>query len=474
MLTNTLIGALHSIVGSGAVFTDDETRERCSFDALGPYRLFERRRLTEHRVDAVVRPATTGQVSAVVRLAGEHGVAVVPYGGGAGVMGAVIPLRGGIALDLRGMDAILEVRAEDRLARVQPGVVLADLEREAEGHGLMLGHDPWSVPIATVGGAISTDSVGYRASKYGSMGQQVRALEVVLASGDVVRTRPVARPSSGPSLNGLFVGAEGSIGVITEATVQLYLQPEERAFATLGFASFEAGFPLVARLFDLGLVPALVDLSEEEPPTDGFPCVLYLGFEGYREEVEAQRGRALQEGVAAGGVDLGPGPTERYWQSRRQWAERWRDEVRPLRPTERWRKADWRAADYLHLSLPVSGVLDYKRKAEGVVQRHGLAAHEAAVWTDPRLFSLLVVDPQGGEDDRQAALATAVEELLTMAQTMGGGIVYCHGIGAKLAPLMEREWADALVLARRLKHALDPRGTLNPGKLGLDPAQPGG
>ena len=148
--------------------------------------------------------------------------------------------------------------------------------------------------------------------------------------------------------------------------------------------------------------------------------------------------------------------------------------MRPLRPTERWRKADWRAADYLHLSLPVSGVLDYKRRAEGIVQENGLAVHEAAVWTDPRLFSLLVVDPQSGRDDRQAVLATAVEELLTLAQAMGGGIEYCHGIGAKLAPLMEREWADALVLARRLKHALDPRDTLNPGKLGLDLAQPNG
>ena len=438
MLTNTVIGTLHSIVGSGAVFTDDETRERCSFDALGPYRLFERRHLTEHWVDAVVRPATTGQVSAVVRLAGEHGAAVVPYGGGTGVMGAVIPLQGGIALDLRGMDAILEVRAADRLARVQPGVVLADLEREAEGHGLMLGHDPWCVPTATDRGAISTDSVGYRASKYGSMGQQVSALEVVLANGEVVRTRPVARPSSGPSLNGLFVGAEGSMGVITEATVQLYPQPEERAFATLGFASFEAGFPVVAKLFDLGLVPALVDLSEEEPPTGGFPCVLYLGFEGYREEVEAQRSRALHEGVASVArtwVQAPPNSTGRRGINGRNGGA---TRCARCAPPSGGARPIGAPPTIFNLSLPVSGVLDYKRRAEGIVQENGLAVHEAAVWTDPRLFSLLVVDPQSGRDDRQAVLATAVEELLTLAQAMGGGIEYCHGIGAKLAPLMER------------------------------------
>ena len=259
------------------------------------------------------------------------------------------------------------------------------------------------------------------------------------------------------------------MGIITEATVELYAQPEVRAFATLGFPRFEDGFPVVTRLFELGVVPALVDLTEEEPSDGMPPCVLYMGFEGYAEEVEAQRSRAIREGTAAGGSDLGLGPTERYWRERRHWAERWRDHVGPLRPTDRWRQADWRAADYLHLSLPVSGVLDYKRRSDAIVERHRLAIREAAVWTDPRLFSLLVVDSQGGEAGRQAVLAGAIEELLALAQDMGGGIEYCHGIGAKLAPFMEREWADALLLARRLKHAVDPNGTLNPGKLGLGP-----
>jgi FAD/FMN-containing dehydrogenase len=490
MRQDGLIRALRGIVGPDAVFTDEETLERFSFDALGPARLFDRPELMKCRVDAVVRPATTQQVSGVVRLADQRGVPIVPYGGGTGVMGAVIPVRGGIALDMRGMDRILEVLPADRLARVQPGVLLADLDREAQCRGLMLGHDPWSLSIATVGGAISTDSVGYRASKYGSMGDQVRALEVVLADGSIVRTRSLARASSGPALNRLFAGAEGTMGVITEATVQLFGQPEERAFATVGFASFEAGFPMVARLFDLGLVPALVDLTEEEPDeaASGFPCLLYLGFEGYAQEVAAQRERALAEGIVAGGVDLGPGPTERYWKHRHDSAERWRQQMQPLRPTERWAQHQWRAADYLHLSLPVSAVLDYYRQAHAIVAEHDLLVREAAVWTDPRLFSLFIADPRDGEGraaeqsrlgpvrpepvegriiDEETVLAKAVDRLLRLALAMGGGIEYCHGIGVKLAPLMADEWADALPLARRLKGSLDPRRTLNPDKLGL-------
>ena len=218
--------ALAAIVGPEHVLTDDESRERLSFDAVTAHRLGGRFELAAARVDAVARPADTAEVAALVSLASEHGIPVVPYGGGTGVMGAVVPVRGGIALDLRRMDRIVEVSREDRTARVQPGVYLADLDAAARDYGMMLGHDPWSVPIATVGGAISTDSVGYRASRYGSMGQQVRALEVVLGSGEVVRTRPIQRQSSGPMLKGLFAGAEGTMGVITEATIDLRALPE--------------------------------------------------------------------------------------------------------------------------------------------------------------------------------------------------------------------------------------------------------
>ena len=469
MLTDSLARALEAAVGADAVSTGDETCERLSFDAITRGRLHGREHLTEARVDAVVRPAATAQVAAVVKLANEAGLAVVPYGGGTGVMGAVVPTQGGIAVDLRGMDRILEVRRPERLARVQPGVYLADLDAEAKRHGLMLGHDPWSVPIATVGGAISTDSVGYRASKYGSMGQQVRALEVVLGDGTVVRTRPLARQSAGPQLNGLFAGAEGTMGIITEATVQLFPEPEARVFATAGFDSFEAGYPAALRLFDIGLVPALIDLTEEEPGEDaaGFGCLLYLGFEGYREEVTAQATRAMTEALAAGGTDLGPRPTERYWQARHAVAERWRDVTGPLRPTERWARNDWRAADYLHLSLPASRVLEYKRHAETIAKRHGLVIRESAVWTGPELFSVFVRDPRGAEAGDPQALAAAVDEMLEEALAIGGGVEYCHGLGTKLGPWAERDWGDALVLARRLKHAVDPGGTLNPGKLGL-------
>jgi FAD/FMN-containing dehydrogenase len=452
------------------MLADDESRERLSFDAIDPGRLMARANVIESRVDVVVRPADTQQVAQVVRLANEERVPVVPYGGGTGVMGAVIPLSGGIAVDLRRMDHVLEIRREDRLAVVQPGVVLTDLDGIAKHHGLQLGHDPWSVPIATVGGAVSTDSVGYRASKYGSMGEQVVAYEAVLGDGEIVRTRALPRQSSGPMLSMLASGAEGTMLILTEITVRLFPEPEAREFATVGFESFESGYPAAVRLFDIGLIPALFDLTEEDSPGGGhgFRAVLYLGFEGYREEVDAQRDRSLKEVVALGGIDLGPSLTQDYWDTRHAVAERWRDRTKPLRPTERWADQRWRSADYLHVSLPTTRVLEYKRFADEVATRHGLNIRETAIWTHPQLFSLYITDPEEFDaNSAQPRLWTAVDQLLSGALAMDGGVEYCHGLGTKLDVWATREWGDALLLARRLKRAVDPNGVLNPGKLGL-------
>ena len=472
--SESLHAALAAIVGAEHALSDDESRERWSFDAVTPDGLGERAGLAEARVDAVARPANAAEVAAILALAAERGAPVIPYGGGTGVMGAVVPARGGIALDMRRMNRIIEISREDRTARVEPGVLLADLDAAARERGMMLGHDPWSLSIATVGGAISTDSVGYRASKHGSMGQQARALEAVLAGGEVIRTRPVARQSAGPMLNGLFAGAEGTMGVITEATINLHALPEAQAFASAGFDSFEQGYPAAVRLFDIGLVPALLDLTEEPGAANApAPCILYLMFEGYREEVEAQRRRAMDEALAAGGRDLGPGPTREYWETRHAVAERWRDRTQPLRPSERWRERRWRHADYLHVAMPVSRALEYKRFCERAAAREGLEIRESAVWTHPELFSVFVRAPRVGEedakgaDDAALALRRGIDAMLEEALRLGGGVEYCHGLGVKLAGWAERDWGGALPLARLLKRAADPQGVLNPGKLGL-------
>ncbi len=385
-------------------------------------------------------------------------------------MGAAVPSQDSIVVDLQRMNRIRSISVEDRVAWAEAGVILKDLDMALNEQGLMLGHDPYSTPIATVGGAISTDSVGYRAARYGSMGAQVLGLEVVMPTGEVLVTKQVPKDASGPQLNSLFIGTEGTMGIITAAAIRVFRLPEERRFATISFNSFDDGFGAVREMFDIGLRPALTDLTEEPAKRgSGMQVLLYLGYEGYTEEVLAQERRTLLICKDFGGVDIGPGETEEYWRDRHSMAERYKREAMPLLPSERWSqsRADTGRWDYLHVALPISQVLEFRRRAEAISQENGVSIREYAIWTEPELFSMIMTGAaleNGGDSD---SFAKTVDRVLRLAQDMGGTMEYCHGVGLKMAYLVEREWGSGLEVARRLKRALDPYGIMNPGKLGL-------
>ena len=471
-MDESVAAALCRALGASVVLEDRRARELHSVDALNPARAFSVPSSTWHVPSVVVTPTTTKEVAQTVRLAREYHTPIVPFGGGTGVMGAAVSVAGGIVVDLKRLNKLRSVSVQDRVVWAEAGVILKDMEEALNRQGLMLGHDPWSVPIATVGGAISTNGVGYRAAKYGPMGAQVLGLEVVLPTGDVLRTKAVPKYALGPNLTQLFVGAEGTLGIITAAALRVFRLPEERRFATVAFGDFEAGFQAVSELFALGLHPALMDLTEEASEGSGTDAVLlYLGFEGYREEVEAQQRRTLQVCGEHGGDDIGPQETEKYWRERHDTALRYQRDVQPLPPKERWSRSGHRGAsggrDYLHVALPISEVLAFRRQATAIGWEHGVEVREYAVWTEPELFSMIMVGTALEGNPGEDRFAEAVDSVLRLAQDMGGTMEYCHGVGLKLVHLVEREWGSGLEVARGIKRALDPDGIMNPGKLGL-------
>ena len=461
MLDTQLIESLIQVLGCGNVSTREDDLDRYSADALTPFRAFKAASSLERTADAVVMPQSVQQVVEVVNLASSYSVPIVPYGGGTGVMGAALPVQGGIVMDLKGLDGVLDVNPTDRTVLVEAGVILEDLVKVLEGHGLMLGHDPWSVPIATVAGTIATNGVGYRASRYGSMGEQVLGLEVVLPNGRVLTTRSVPKYSSGPNLNHLFIGTEGIFGVITKATLRVFRLPEDRSFATIGYDSFEDGFNAVAELFALGLRPALVDLTEES----GSGVRLYMMYEGYREGVSAERRRSLKVCCGLGGRDLGKAETLDYWNNRYQSGESYRREMlnQPRSIRRRWGAV--RSFDYVHMALPVSQVLDYRRQCDEILSKRGVKAVEYSIWTQPELFSMLLTPTGGSTNEAGDALAEAVDEVLTLAQDLGGTMEYCHGVGVKLAHLLPREMGEGMEVVKATKRTIDPANIMNPGKL---------
>lgn len=473
-----IVRSLREALGDENVSVDEADLASYARDALGPGRGYPGYSPEGYRPWVGVRPETTEQVAAIVKLAQQHRVPVVPYGGGTGLMGGALSLRGGIVVDLQRMDRILAISREDRAATVQAGVVLQALHEALQEHGLMLGHDPWSLPVATVGGAISTNGLGYGGAKYGSMGDQVLGLEAVLPNGEVLRTKGVPKASVGIALKHLFIGAEGTIGLITEATLRVFPQPERRLLCAFQFPSFEAGFETIVKLFDLGLRPSLLDYGEENPsirwegPAEGDPFhlelpTLYLALEGFQEEVEAQGQRARAICAAFGGKDLGPDAAEHFWEARHIVAERYARNQRraggqsPPSPQGR------RKVDYVHVALPTSQVLPYRQQCRSILEEYGLALRDWGLWTQPELFSVVMVDMglmDNGGDNR---LSEAVDRLLKLAQDRGGSMEYCHGVGLRLAHLMAPEHGFGLDLMRRIKRALDPHNLMNPGKLGL-------
>jgi FAD/FMN-containing dehydrogenase len=478
-LVDRLAEGLVDLLGQENVSLDGAELERLAWDALRPHRAFPDYDKLEPKPRLAVRPRSSEQVAAVVKLAADQGVPLVAYGGGTGLMGGAVALRPSIVLDMAGMDRILGVSREDRTVWTQAGVILETLERELNEHGLILGHDPWSVPIASVGGAISTNGLGYRAAKYGSMGDQVLGLTAVLADGSIVKTRPALPSSTGIDLNHLLIGGEGCFGIITEAILRVFPQPEKRLLVAYGFGTFEDGFAAICKMFGIGLRPALMDYGETfSPPLmkrflrELYPQAegpgLYLAFEGFKEEVDAQAHRAQSICESFGGRDLGRGEARSFWETRHQAAERyarsrlWRTGERAL---------TWAAGmklDFVHVAIPASQVLEYRRRCHDILARHRIYPLEYGLWCQPELFSVVMAKMSLKSRGRATlAVARAVDELLILAQDMGGSMEYCHGAGLRLAHLMEREHGAGLEAMRAIKRALDPHSILNPGKLGL-------
>ena len=462
MSPNLIRESLSKILESQYILSSPYDLDRYSCDALTPSRAFYAEDAFKRLADLVVQPGSTAEICKILHWAQTSKITVIPYGGGTGVMGSILPVNGGIILDLARLNKIIEINQLDMTVTVESGVILGDLETHLNGLGMMHGHDPYSVPIATVGGTISTNGVGYRAGAHGPMGDQVVSLEVVLPDGRKTSTRSVPKYSSGPNLNHLFIGTEGVFGVITKATIKMYRLPELQSFATIGFDSFDDGFNAATELHAIGIHPTLLDLTQEEDETR-----LFLMFEGFEQGVAAQETRTKEICKAYGGRDIGPEPTLNYWLTRRDSAENYKINALGKPRTLRWERQRGRGFDYLHLALPVSKVLDYKRKAERILGSHKLKVIEYAIWSRPEFFSMMIIPENPDDIEARDLLAAGVESVLKLAQDMGGIMEYCHGVGIKLNHLLYREMGINHDVIHTWKNILDPANILTPGKLGL-------
>jgi alkyldihydroxyacetonephosphate synthase len=459
---NNILAKLATWIDPARISTDPAQLDELSWDALSEGRIHPHHRPELHTPIGVVTPRSTDEVRRIVLFANAENISLVPFGGGSGLMGGALSIRPSLVVDLRSMNRILEIDSEARSALVESGVVLESLDEKLNELGFILGHDPWTVPVATIGGAISTNSVGYRAGIYGSMGEQVLGLEAVLPNGEILRTRAVSKHSAGLHLNALLIGAEGCFGIITEATVRIFPKPESRVFAGHLFSSFETGYGAIQQMFQRRLRPAMLDFGDDEDRHEP-GALLYLVFEGNEAVVALEEQQAAEICAAHGGAPLGREEPEQFWLERHEIARRFMRNRRQ----RRGRGGDGVYRDWIHVALPASKVLAFRRVAQDIIERRAVRLQESGLWVQPELFSMRL----GAEDDdtpnAQLALEETIEELLRAVQQMGGSMEYTHGVGVKLAPLMAEEHGYGLEVMKQIKKALDPKNIMNPGKMGL-------
>src|ERR671918_24792 len=293
--------SLSSALGAGAVITAPDELSDYAADTYWPALAAKAAGTPLARPDVVVRPRTEEEVAAVLEVAHEHHVPVVPWGGGSGTQGGALAVHGGIVIDLRSLDRVIEIDEISLTVTVQAGKNGRELEAELNARGLMLPHYPASVEWATVGGYIAARGSGVLSTRYGKIEDLLLNLRVATPATGLIETVEVPRHAVGPELTQLFVGSEGTLGVITRATLQLVPMPPERRFAAVAFPSVSAGIHAMRRALQSGHRPSVVRMYDEDATRLAFAPVVgedlsgvytVLAFEGEAEAVEVEGGPA--------------------------------------------------------------------------------------------------------------------------------------------------------------------------------------
>jgi D-lactate dehydrogenase (cytochrome) len=448
-----LVEELRRIVGDDQVTVNQTALEQHSRDeSYHP----------PHLPDVVVFPESAGEISEILKFAQTHRIPVVPFGMGSSLEGHVIPYHGGISLDLQRMNRILEIRPEDQLVRVQPGVTRSQLNRELKKYGLFFSVDPGA--DATLGGMAATNASGTTAVRYGVMRDQVRELQVVLADGRIIHTGGrAAKSSAGYHLTGLFVGSEGTLGVFSELTLRVYGIPEAILAARASFPDVESAVRTAVSLLGVGIPIARVELVDQvsmqklnrhsgtsyrEAPT------LFLEFHG--NEAGLQKDVQFAKEIASDHGCLG-----------------FEFETDAKGRTTLWEARHNLAYAYLHGSkgkkmmvtdvcVPLSelaGAITYARaQIEAAGLEGGLLGHIG----DGNFHALLMIDPNDRDDLERAEKVNA--SLVDYALDRGGTCTGEHGVGIGKIKYLRREHGEALEVMKSLKRLFDPHNILNPGK----------
>lgn len=418
--------------------------------------------------DFIIYPGSAEEVSKVLVIANYYKIPVYPWGGGSGSQGGALPVKGGILLDTKRMNHVLDFDEKSMTVTVETGMIFTQLEWYANERGYSLMHYPSSINCGTVGGFLAHNGIGVLSTKYGKIDDQCLSLEVVIPNGQTLKTSPVPKHSSGPNLTAMFIGSEGTLGVITKATFKLFKLPEVRKFRAFLFKSVEDGVnagrdlvhqvkPSIIRLYDEAETVSLIRKVIGFAKPGAF---MNVAIEGAADDVELEEKHMLEIAEKYGAEDLGSDYGEKWWDSRLTFFYPDKCLDFPLM----YGTMDT-VATYSNIEKIYWAMKKEVEKFEGV----RFIAHFSH-WYEwgCMMYDRFIMDNPPEDPDEAFRLHNEIWSAGVRAALENGGVINDHhGVGIKLGRLMKEQYGPSMIVFEGLKKTLDPNGIMNPYKMGI-------
>jgi glycolate oxidase len=455
-MQDAIIKQLAAIAGPEQVLTTPEERWGYAYDATD----------RAHMPEAVVFPGSAAEVAAVVRLAMERRFPVVPRGAGTGRSGGSVPIEGGVVVVLTRLNRILEISRDDLVAVVEPGVILSRLKAAVEAEGLYYPPDPASADFCTIGGNVAECAGGAVAVQYGVTRDYVLGLEVVLPTGETITTGTrTMKGVVGYDLTRLFLGSEGTLGIITRIILRLVAKPAARQTLVAGFGTLRAAAEAVSLILRSGLAPTALEFMDQvtlgcvremlpfELP-EATAALLLMAVDGHSRDVEDRAGRMArfcrEQGARPVLRAKTPAEAERLWRARKAISPALL-KVKPAKVSE-------------DVAVPLGAIPALIDALQEIARRRGLIIPSYGHAGDGNIHVNVLYDHRA--DREREAVHPAVEDIFRVVRELNGTLSGEHGIGLTKAPYLGMELsAAAIALQQRLKQAFDPHNLMNPGKI---------
>ena len=455
-----ILRRLRGISGSRAVFADEETRDIYSRDeTMGLF----------HRPEVVVKPTSSKEIMEIMRLANRENIPVVPRGRGTGLSGGAIPLHGGIVLSCERMERIMEIDSENLMVTAEPGVITGDLQKAVEAEGLFYPPDPASLESCSIGGNVAEGAGGSRAVKYGTTKDYVNGLEIVLPTGEIMRTGgKVVKDVTGYNLTQLFVGSEGTLGVVTQIILRLIPRPTFQMDLLVPYASIDKAAQTVSEIIRARILPTAIEFMESNcfDLAERFTkrklafrdaeAHLLISLDGnHQEGLEEERDRVGEICERNGAFDILIANTrtamERMWEGRKCLFEA-ANEVGGMFKS-------------LDLVVPRSLIPLLVKKIRGISERYRIKAMSFGHAGDGNVHVLLFKG-ELADDEWEILIDKAERDLYRETIGLGGKLTAEHGIGLLRKSFLPLNLDPCQIeILKRVKRAFDPKNILNPGKI---------